>query len=105
MIALTFIPQTLAVYLHFTGTFLYRTEVSRYSGPLTSPVISSSYLYVYVICDLKLCVKCIELGNGASLATAMFGGKTGLVTSVDQRQGIRINRYSSLCLIHFYSPK
>jgi hypothetical protein len=35
-----------------------------YISFLTSSDLSTPFLYVYVICDLKLCMSCIEAGNG-----------------------------------------
>jgi hypothetical protein len=52
---------------------------------------------------------CIEQGNRARLSTrgeisTTYGVKNGLVTSVDWKHGIRIDRYLCVHLIHSYSP-
>ncbi len=42
-----------------------------YSGSLIGTDISSPFFYMcIIICDLKLCVNCIELGSGARLSTS-----------------------------------
>ncbi len=65
-------------------------------------------MYLYVICDLKLCVNRTELRNGARLSTkgetmgrfSHLGGENWLVTSVDTKNRSRIDRCSCLCLPH-----
>ncbi len=64
---------------------------------------------MYVICDLKLCVNCIELGNRARQpsrgknreASTTLGVKKVLVTSVDQKQGIW---KTDIRVCAFYTP-
>jgi hypothetical protein len=61
-------------------------------------IYQAFYLYVYVICNLKSCVNCIELANGARLSTrgeipATFRSKNKLVMSVEWKYGTRIGGY------------
>jgi hypothetical protein len=82
-----------------------------YSGCLTSlKILSFEYIYVYVICDLKLCVNYIGVENGARLtagdAMGRFPqhllGKNSNISTVDWKHGTRVDGYSCLCLpTHF----
>jgi hypothetical protein len=85
--------------------------VLMYSGCHNSPGTASPYIYVYFICDLKLCVNCVELEAGAAKAGIFSsgecdggicntGGENRLVISVDQRHGAGVDGYS---VCYFYT--
>ncbi len=46
---------------------MYRTRSLCTVGLSPARIYSALYLYVYVVCDLKVCVNFIELGSGARL--------------------------------------